>query len=278
MMARIFGQKLGEAIGQQVIVENHAGAGGAIGMVYAAHQPADGYSFTLGTLGSAITQPLITRTPYDMEKEFTPVSLIATSGAVLVVNSAAPWQTPAELVAAAKASPGKLNFGSGGVGTFAHFAGEMLSEAAGIKLTHVPYKGGVQALNDVLANQLDMLAVDAPVALPHIRSGKLRTMAYFGPKRNALLPDVPTFAESGYPALVGINSWAIYLPVGVPKPVFSTFQKALNKAMENPELVAKFTELGIEPMHSTPEELRRFSASEKVRYAKVIKDRNIKAE
>ncbi|MES2187115.1 MAG: tripartite tricarboxylate transporter substrate binding protein [Pseudomonadota bacterium] len=277
-MARVFGLKLGEAIGQPVIIENHAGAGGAIGMVYAAHQPADGYTFTLGTLGSSITQPLITKTPYDMNKEFMPISLIATGPAVLVVNVAQPYKSVADIVAAAKANPGKLNFGSGGVGTFAHFTGEMLNQAAGIKITHVPYKGGVQALNDVLANQLDMIAVDPPSALPQIRAGKLRAVAYTGAHRSPLLPDVPTFAESGYKGLVGANSWSIYMPVGVPKPIVATFQKALVKAMDNPELKARFTELGAEPMHTSPEELRKFAASESARYAKIVKDQNIKAD
>ncbi len=277
-MARLFGQKLGEAMGQPVIIENHAGAGGAIGMVYAAKQAADGYTFTLGTLGSAITQPLITKTPYDMQKDFMPISLIATGPAVLVVNSASPLKSVADIVKAAKANPGKLNFGSGGMGTFAHFTGAMFNQAAGINMTHVPYKGGVQALNDVLANQLDMIALDPPTALPHIRSGKLRAIAYTDSKRSPLLPDVPTFVESGYKGLVGANSWSIWMPVGVPAPIVAAFQKGLVKAMENPDLKAKFTELGAVPMHSTPEELHKFVASETAKYAKIVKDQDIKAE
>ncbi len=278
VMARIFGLKLGEAIGQPVIVENHPGAGGAIGMVYAAKQPADGYTFTLGTLGSAIAQPLITKTPYDMQKDFMPISLIATGAAAMVVNSASPYKTVDDIVQAAKAAPGKLNFGSGGVGTAAHFAGEIFDQQAGIKMTHVPYKGGVQAMNDVLANQLDMLAADPPAALPHIRSGKLRPIAYTGAKRRPLLPDVPTFAESGYKNLVVVNSWHIYMPTGTPAPVVATFRKALVKAMDDPDLQAKFAELGADPQHSTPEELRKFVASETARYGKIVKEQNIKGE
>jgi tripartite-type tricarboxylate transporter receptor subunit TctC len=277
-IARLFGQQLGEAIGQTVVIENKPGAGGALGMVYASKAPADGYTFTLGTLGSAITQPLITKTPYEMLKDFDPISLIATGPAVLVVNSASPYKSVADIVSASKAKPGSLNFGSGGMGTFAHFTGAMFNQAAGIQITHVPYKGGVQALTDVLANQLDMIAVDPPSALPQIRSGKLRAIAYTGAKRSPLLPDVPTFAESGYKDLVGANSWSIWMPKGVPKNIAAIFQKALVKAMDNPELKTKFAELGAEPMHSSPEELRKFVASETARYAKIVKEQDIKAE
>lgn len=277
-IARLLGRELGENLGQQVVIENKPGAGGALGMVQAARAPADGYSFTLGTLGSAITQPLIAKLPYDMGRDFVPVSLIATGAAVLVVNSASPYKSVAEVVAAARAKPGALNFGSGGIGTFAHFTGAMLNQAANIKITHVPYKGGVQALNDVLANQLDMIAVDPPSALPQIRAGKLRALAYTGAKRSPLLPDVVTFAESGYKDLVGANSWTIWMPAGVAPSVLAVFHKALVKAMGNPELKAKFIELGADPLQTSPDELARFVASETARYAKIVKEQDIKGE
>ena len=277
-MARVFGQKLAEAIGQPVVIDNHPGAGGAIGMVYAANQPPDGYTFTLGTLAGIVTQPLITKVPYDINKQFTPVSLIATGPSVLVVNAKSSFKTVADIVKAAKADPGKLNFGSGGMGTFAQFSGEMFNMAAGIKITHVPYKGGGQALNDVLAGQLDMITLDPPTAMPPIKGGLLRPIAYTGAERSPLLPDVPTFAESGYKDVVGTNWWAIYLPVGVPKPIFTIFQKALIKAMEDPALVAKYAELGAKAQHGTPEELKKYMASETARYAKIVKAADIKAE
>lgn len=277
-IARLFGQELGAILAQTVVIENKPGAGGAIGMVFAAKQPADGYTFTMGTLGSSIVQPLIQSTPYDMQRDFDPVALIATGPAVLVVNTASPYKSLADIVAAAKAKPGALNFGSGGMGTFAHLTGEMLNQAAGIKMTHVPYKGGVQALNDVLANQLDMIAVDPPSALPQIRAGKLRAIAYTGAKRSVLLPDVPTFAESGYKDLVGANSWSIWMPKGVPAETRATFQAALNKAMDNPTLRAKFVEHGADPTASTPEELRKLVDSESLRFGKIIKAQGIRAE
>ncbi|GAA5234574.1 tripartite tricarboxylate transporter substrate binding protein [Verticiella sediminum] len=277
-IARLFGQEIGAALGQPVVVENKAGAGGAIGMVYAAKQPADGYTFTMGTLGSAIVQPLIQKTPYDMLNDFDPVSLIATGPAVLVVNGESPYKSVADIVNTAKTNPDVLNYGSGGIGTFAHLTGAMLNQAAGIDITHVPYKGGVQALQDVLANQLEMIAVDPPSALPHIRSGKLRAVAYTGAQRSPLLPDVPTFAESGYPSLVGANSWSIWMPAGVPRDIAATFHQALNKTMENPALREKFAELGAEATHSTPEELRRFVLAEKERYAKVVQQQGFRPQ
>jgi tripartite-type tricarboxylate transporter receptor subunit TctC len=277
-IARLVGQELGEVLGQPVVIENKPGAGGALGMVQAARSPADGYTFTLGTLASAITQPLFKKGSYDMARDFVPVALIATGAAVLVVNTASPFKSVAEVVAAAKARPDALNFGSGGMGTFAHFTGAMLNQAANVKITHVPYKGGVQALNDVLANQLDMIAVDPPSALPQIRAGKLRALAYTGDKRSPLLPNVPTFVEAGYKDLVGANSWSLWMPVGVPPDVLATFHKAVVKAMGNPVLKNKFTELGADPTISTPEELTRFIAAESARYGEIIRAQGIKGE
>jgi tripartite-type tricarboxylate transporter receptor subunit TctC len=154
----------------------------------------------------------------------------------------------------------------------------MLNQSARVKITHVPYKGGVQALNDVLANQLDMIAVDPPSALPQIRAGKLRALAYTGDKRSALLPTVPTFSELGYKDLVGTNSWSIWMPTGVPPDVLAAFHAAIVKAMANPVLRAKFMELGADPTSSTPDELARFVAAESAHYAEIIKAQGIKSE
>jgi tripartite-type tricarboxylate transporter receptor subunit TctC len=274
-MARIFGLHIGESLGQPVIVENHAGAGGAVGMVYAAHQPPDGYTFTIGTLGSAIIQPLISQMPYDMSRDFMPISLIATGPAIVVVPPQSPYKSIAEFVAAAKAAPNKLNFGSGGVGTFAHIWGAMLSQVAQIKLTHVPYKGGVQALNDVLAGRIDLIAVDPPAALPHIRDGSLRALAYTGAARSPRIPDVPTVAEAGYKATEGANLWSIWMPAGVPAPIVATFSAALIKAMDNPDLRQKFIDLGAEPMHSTPDYLRKEMKAEAEKYSVLIREQHI---
>ncbi|HTK01208.1 MAG TPA: tripartite tricarboxylate transporter substrate binding protein [Bordetella sp.] len=276
-MARIFGQKLGETLKQTVIVENHAGAGGAVGMIYAARQAPDGYTFTMGTLGSAITQPLISQMAYDMNKDFMPVSLIATGPAVVVAGAASPYKTLQDLVAAARANPGKLNYGSGGIGTFAHLWGAMLNEAAGVKITHVPYKGGAQALNDVLANRLDLIAVDPPAALPHIRSGNLRALAYTGAQRNPHLADVPTVVEAGFKDLVGANCWSIWMPAGVPGPIAAQFRKALITSMDDPQVKKKFSDLGADAMHSTPDGLRQYVAAETEKYRRILAEQGMKA-
>ncbi len=278
IMARLFALKLGEALRQSILIDNRPGAGGAIGTVYAAHQPADGYTFMIGTLGSTIVQPLLTKVPYDMARDFMPVSLIGTGPAVLVVNPASPWRDLPQFIAAAKARPEGLNFGSGGNGTFGHLVGEMVNQAAGLHMQHVPYKGGIQALNDVMAGQVDTLAGDPQAVLPHIKSGKLRALAVSATRRFALLPEVPTFAEYGLPEVVAVNSWSIYLPAGVPQAEFRTFRAALDKAMTDPDLVRRFTELGAESLHTSPEELRRFTAGETVKYARLIKEKDIKGE
>ncbi|MDX3907432.1 MAG: tripartite tricarboxylate transporter substrate binding protein [Pigmentiphaga sp.] len=277
-MARIFGQALAEELRQTVVIENKPGAAGAIGMVAAARAEPDGYTFTLGALSTSITQPLITKTPYDMKRDFTPISLIALAPSVLVVPAASPFKTVDDIVAAAKAAPGKLNFGSGGIGTFAQLTGEMLNQVAGIQTTHIPYKGGGEALKDVIANRIDMITLEPPNAMPQLRAGTLRAIAYTGARRSPLLPDVPTFIESGYKDLVGTNSWAVYMPAGVPGAVVETFHKALVKAMENPRLVAQFAELGAEAVHTTPGELREFVAAETARYAAIIKKAKIHAD
>ena len=279
LMARIFGQKLGEVLGQSVIVENRVGASGAIGAVYAAHQPPDGYTFMLGSLGSTIVAPIMNKAlPYDMARDFSPVALIATGPGVFVVSSRSPYNSLQELLAAARSKPGALNFGSGGRGTFSHLAGEMLNAEAGVQIQHVPYKGSVQALNDVIAGQVDMLAADPPAVLPHIKAGKVRALAVSSTAREVLLPEVPTFVESGLPGLVALNSWSIYMPTGVPPAVAQVFHAALDKAMADPDLVKKFAELGADVQHSTPEELRRFTAAETAKYTRLIKEKDIKGE
>src|SRR5215471_697105 len=174
LMGRILAQKLGELWGQAVIVENKPGAAGSIGMEYASHQPPDGSSFLIANLGPAVINPLLTKVPYDVERDFVPVSLIATGPNILVVNPSFPAKTLNELIAHARANPGKLNFGSGGPGSIAHMSGEMLKSLAHVDIVHVPYKGGILSVNDLIAGQVDMVFSDALPVMQHIRAGKLR--------------------------------------------------------------------------------------------------------
>jgi tripartite-type tricarboxylate transporter receptor subunit TctC len=278
LMARILGQKLSDLWGQSVIVENKAGAAGSIGMEYAAHQAPDGYSFVIGNLGPAVVNPILSKVPYDVERDFVPVSLIATGPNILVVNPITPAKTLGELIAYARANPGKLNFGSGGSGSVAHLSGEMFKSLAHVDIVHVPYKGGILSVNDLLAGNVQLVFSDALPVMQHIRAGKLRALAVTSPERSLLAPEIPTCAESGLPGLVAVNWWGVLLPVGTPKAVADKFRADLVKVMQDPEVKEKFATLGVDAVSSTPEQLGAYIKSETAKYAKLIKEANIQAE
>ena len=278
LMARILAQKLSELWGQPVIVENKPGAAGSIGMDYAAHQPPDGYSFVIGNLGPVVVNPLLSKVPFDVERDFLPVSLIATGPNVLVVNPKTPVKTLSELIAYARANPGKLNFGSGGPGSVAHLSGEMLKSLARVDIVHVPYKGGILSVNDLIAGHVQMVFSDALPVMQHIRAGTLRALAITSPERSPLVPDVPTCVESGVPGLVAVNWWGVLLPAGTPKPITDKFYADLLKVMQDPEVKDKFAQLGVEALSGTGEQFAAYMRAETAKYAKLIKDANIHGE
>jgi tripartite-type tricarboxylate transporter receptor subunit TctC len=278
LMGRILGQKLAELWGQPVIVENKPGAAGSIGMDYAAHQPPDGYSFVIGNLGPVAVNPLLSKVPYDVERDFVPVSLIATGPNVLVVNPKTPVKTLGELIAYARANPGKLNFGSGGPGSVAHLSGEMLKSLARVDIVHVPYKGGILSVNDLIAGHVQMVFSDALPVMQHIRAGTLRALAITSPERSPLVPDVPTCVESGVPGLVAVNWWGVLLPAGTPKAIADKFYSDLVKVMHDPDVKEKFAQLGVEAVSSTAEQFGAYMRSETAKYAKLVKEANIHAE
>lgn len=278
LMARIMGQKLSEAWGQPVVIESKSGAAGSIGMEYAARQPADGYTFVIGNLGPAAVNPLISKVPYSMEKDFIPVSLTATGPNILVVPASSPFKTLADMLAAARAKPATLNFGTSGPGSMAHLGGEMIMRQAKIKMLGVPYKGGGQAVNDLLAGHLDMMVSDALPVSQFIKTGKLRPLAITSGKRSPMSPDIPTFAEAGLPGLVAENWWGVFLPTGTPKAVVDNYHVTLVKVMADPDLKERFAGLGVEAMASTQEEFRAFLVSENAKYTKLIADNGIKGE
>jgi len=278
LMARILGQKLSELWGQSVIVENKPGAAGSIGMEFASHQAPDGLSFVIANLGPAVINPLLTKVPYDVERDFIPVSLIATGPNILVVNPSFPAKTLHELIAYARANPGKLNFGSGGPGSIAHMSGEMLKSLAHVDIVHVPYKGGILSVNDLIAGHVDMVFSDALPVMQHIRAGKLRALATTGAERSPLVPDIPTCAESGVPGLVAVNWWGVLLPAGTPKPIADKFHDDLVKVMQQAEIKEKFAQLGVDAVSGTPDQLRAYLKSETAKYAQLIKEAGIKAE
>lgn len=278
LMARIMGQKLSEYWGQPVIIESKPGAAGSIGMEFTARQPNDGYTFVVGNLGPVAVNPLITKVPYSMDKDFVPVALTATGPNILVVPANSPYKNLNEILAAARAKPGSLSFGTSGPGSMAHLGGEMIMRQAKVKMNGINYKGGGQAVNDLLAGHIDMMVADALPVSQHIKVNKLRPIAVTSGTRNRNFPDVPTFAEAGLQGLVAENWWGVFLPAGTPKPIVDSYHAALVKVMADPDLKAKFSDLGVDAQVSSQAEFRTFLAAEIGKYAKLVADNNIKGE
>lgn len=278
LMARIMGQKLAEHWGQPVVIESKPGAAGSIGMEYTARQPNDGYTFVVGNLGPVAVNPLISKVPYSIEKDFIPVALTATGPNILVVPANSPYKSLQELLAAARAKPGSISFGTSGPGSMAHLGGEMIMRQAKVRMNGINYKGGGQAVNDLLAGHIDMMVADALPVSQFIKTQKLRPIAITSGSRNRNFPDIPTFAEAGLQGLVAENWWGVFLPAGTPKAVVDSYHAALVKVMADPEVKAKFADLGVEAQASTQEEFRGFLAAEISKYSKLVADNNIKGE
>ena len=278
LMARVMGQKLSEIWGQPVIIESKPGAAGSIGMEFAARQANDGYTFVIGNLGPAGVNPLLQKLPYNMEKDFIAVSLSATGANILVVPVNSPYKSVKDIVADAKANPGKVSFGTSGPGSMSHLAAELLMRQTGTKMVAIPYKGGGQAVTDVLSGQLPLIISDALPVSQHIASGKLRALAITSEKRSPLFPDIPTFAEAGIDGMVALNWWGVYLPTGTAQAIVDNYNATLAKAMVNADLKDRFNKLGVEPHATSPAEFRAFLANEKAKYSKLIADNNIKAD
>lgn len=278
IMARIVGQKLSEIWSQPVVIENKSGANGSIGLEYAGHQPPDGYSFVIGNLGPVSVNPILTKVPYDMNRDFAPVSMVAAGPVILVINPGVPANNLKELLALAQAKPNSLNFGSAGSGSLGHLGGEMMKRMANVQIVHVPYKGGILAINDTLAGQVQMMMADPQPVLPHMRAGKVRAIAVSTAKRTPVAPEIPTLAEAGLPGFAAENWWGVYLPAGTPKPVVDKLNADLGRAMQSADVKDKFLGMGIEPLTGTPEALREFAKAESEKYGKLIRDGNIKAE
>ncbi|AOY94751.1 ABC transporter substrate-binding protein [Cupriavidus sp. USMAA2-4] len=277
ILARLFAEK--SALGQPVVVDNKPGAGGNIGAEAAARSPADGYTLVLGTVGThSINGSLYSKMPYDMVKDFTPIILVASTPNVLVVNPSVPAKDVAELIALAKTRPGALTFGTPGVGTSPHVAGEMFNTLAGVKLTHVPYKGRAMALPDLLGGHISMMFDNLPSALPVVREGKLRALGVTSLKRSPSAPDIPTLAEQGLPGFDADSWFAIFAPAHLPKELQDKLNAEANRVYSLPDVQAKMKTLGLEPMLGSPERLATFQRSEIAKWAKVIKASGAKAD
>ena len=276
--ARGFTVKLSEYWGQQAIVENRAGAGGIVGAEAAAKSPADGYTFFVGSIHHSVLPALTPKLPYNVQTDFVPVTFAAQFPIILVAHPSVPAKTVQELIAYAKKNPGKLAFGSAGNGGGTHLAGELFKTMAGVDLLHVPFKGSAPAMTDLLGGQVQLMFSDAPTALPHIKSGRVRALGVGSPKRSALVPDVPTIAESGVKGY-DAYSWAgVFAPAGTPKEMVAKVNADIVKALSEPEVKKRLLEAGAEAAPGTPEQFGAFLKAEIAKWAKVVKDANIKAD
>ena len=278
IMGRIIAQKLGEIWGQTVLVENRSGANGAIGIEYAARQPPDGSSFVIGNLAPVAVTPQLTKVPYDMARDFAPVSMVAIGPTVLVTHPSMPVRNLKDFVAVARQKPGAINFGTAGPGTLGHLGGEMMKRLAKIDIVHVPYKGGVLAIQDLLGGHVQMVFADPQPIIPHIRAGKAKPLAVTSAKRSTAVPEIPTFAEAGLPGFVAENWWGVWMPAATPKAALDRVHGSLTTAMTSAEIRDKFQVMAIEALSGTPEALREFARAEGEKWGKLIREANIRAD
>ena len=272
-VTRILAEQLSKSLGQPVVVENRPGAAGIIAGELLAKSPPDGYTLIYSVIGQyAIYPSLYKKLPYDPVKDFAPISLITNNGLVLVTSVSLPAKSLKELIAYAKANPGKISYASGGSGGVPHLAMEMLKSMTGTDMVHVPYKGMVQAIPDLLAGQVHVMFDNLPNELPNIKAGKVRALAVTTARRNTQLPQIPTFAEAGVPDFEVMGSSAMFTRAGVPKPIIARLNAELVKALNSPDVKARLQELGVEPAPSTPERVAAYQKSEIVKWAKVVKD------
>ena len=277
-VARIVAKKVGEAVGQTVIVENKAGAGGTVAVHQVAKSAPDGYTIVLANVGSLTVAPyLIAKLPYDPLRDLAPITMAVEFPNVLVVQPSMPAKTLAEFVQLAKASPGKIGYGSSGIGGIGHLAGALLGIVADIDIVHVPYKGGGPAMQDLLGGQIPAMIATPPTALPHVKAGKIRALATTGAARAALMPDVPTVAESGYPGYEATNWYAYLAPAGTPKDVLARLERELVQALHAPDVREQLDRQGMEAKPGTPEELTKTMERELATWGKVVKAAKILA-
>ena len=279
LISRVIAQRLGEALGQSVIVENKPGANGTIGLEAAAKSTADGYTLLICSNGVVLNSPfLYNKLNYDWFKDFAAISMVGIAGQILVVNPSSPAKTVAELVALAKAKPGQINYGSGGKANASHLAAEKFRSAAGIDIVHIPYKGNGAATTALVSGEVQLVFSDMAPALPFINSKKLLPLAVTTLQRSSSLPEVPTMAEIGYPNFESVVWWTLVTQKGVPEPIIQKLNSALEKIMTSAEVKDSFLKLGVTPLYSSPERVNEIARRDLVVAGDLIKKLNIPKE
>lgn len=279
VLGRIMAQKLSDALGQSVIVENRPGASGNIGHDIAAKAAPDGYTLLLSNSSTVVNNPhLFKQMSFDWYKDFSPISLVAIAGLVLVVHPSVPVKSVSELTALAKSKPGQLNFGSGGKGIQSHISGEMYKTAANVDIVHIPYKGIGVAVADLVAGQIHMVFSDMAPAVPFIKANKLRALAVTSPQRSTTLPELPTMIELGFPNFEAANWWSIVTPKGVPNSIIDRINQELGKIMTSQEIKDSFEKLGVTPLYSEPSKVFELSRKESPIIGEILRKAGVEKE
>lgn len=278
LIGRILAQRLSEGLSQPVIIENRPGAGSNLGTQVAARAAPDGYTLLIVSVTAAINATLYRNPGYDLLKDFAPVSKIAVGPIALVVHPSLPVKNVRDLIRLAQSRPGELNYGTGGSGTPAHICGELFRSIAGIKIAHVPYKGTGQSVTDLIAGQIQLVFASMPVAIAHVKTGRLRSLAVAGAQRTPIAPELPTMAESGVPGYAFESWWGLMTNAGVAPPIIDKLSGETRRVLQLPDVKTRFAGLGIDVSQGTPAELAALARAEITRMAKVIRDTGIHAD
>lgn len=271
LVGRLVGAKIGEALGETVVVDNRAGAGSTIGASLAAKAPADGHTILVSHVGLAINETLYAKLPYSALKDLVPVARVGAAPNAVVIPKASPVKTVRDLVAMAKKEPGKLDYSSGGVGSSGHLSVALLEYVAGVRFNHVPYKGGGPSMNALVGGQVHFAIPALPTAVPHVKAGRIRMLGVTGAKRSPAVPDVPTVAEAGVPGY-DFDAWfGVFAPAGTPKAIISRLNQVIVKAVDMPELREQLARAGLDPESSTPDQLGNLLRADVAKWAKIIK-------
>ena len=278
ILARLIGERLTAAWGQPVIVDNKPGAGGNLGADFVAKAPPDGYTIVVGTVGThSINGALYSKMPYDMVRDFTPITLLATTPNMLVINNDVPAKNLKDFIALGK-KEGKMTFASSGSGTSIHVSGELFKTMTGIDMVHIPYKGRATAIPDLLGGRVTMMFDNMPSSLALVREGKLRALGVTSSMRSPAAPDIPTIAESGLQGFDAVSWFALFAPANTPKPIIDKLQTEVRKILKTPDIRKRLADNGLDPVGGTPDELAAYQKSEISKWAKVVKDSGAKVD